>query len=417
MLNKFKQALPTSGKYPPAIWVLFWGSLISMSAQSLVWPFLTIYIREQLGIPLAQITLLFTLQSISSMAATAIIGPAVDHFGRKWAMVASPIISGVMLALMTQANSLLVWAILLMIYAASGVVFRLASHAMIADLIESEDRANAYALMRMGFNIGIAVGPAIGGYLVTTSYNLSFLIAAGVQVLLAIIVLLLITETLPDAATQDQNAPANTDGYGPVFKDRVFMSFWGVYLLIEIAASLLFTLLAVYVKEQYNIPENMFGYIIGTNALMVVLLQVAVTRVTNHYRPLPVMAISALFYAGGMAIFALGRSFPAFWLGMVVMTLGELMLAPTSTALVADLAPADMRGRYMGLYTMSYRVGSGIGPVMGGWLNDNIAPAAIWYFGMVSALAAAGGFGLMIRSEAVTARKQLVKHTPKRTTL
>ena len=82
------------------------------------------------------------------------------------------------------------------------------------------------------------------------------------------------------------------------------------------------------------------------------------------------------------------------------MTFGELLVVPTATALVANIAPAAMRARYMGVFSLSFRVGSGIGPVVGGVLSDQIAPAATWYGGMVFCLVAAAGFTLMLRRKA-----------------
>lgn len=389
-------------RYPRQMWVLFWGTLISITGQSLVWPFLTIHIRQQLGVPLTQITLLFTLQSLGTMAATAALGPAVDRFGRKWVMVIGPLISAGAQIMMARADTYAAWAVLLVLYASAGVGFSLGSQAMIADMIPPEQRTEAYALMRMASNSGIAVGPAIGGFIITLSYAISFLTAATIQIGLGLTALLLLRETLTDEIRQRQNPARGTSrGYGPLFRDGAFMSFWGVYLLLEMAASLVFTLLSVYVKEQYRIPENQFGFIIGTNAVMVVLFQYAVTRITRRYRPLSVMAVSALFYAGGLAIFAAGQVFLAFWLGIVIMTIGELIIAPTATTLVAALAPADMRGRYMGVYGLSYRIGGGIGPVIGGWLGDRFLPAAIWYFGTAASLLAAGGFAWLSRGRTI----------------
>jgi MFS family permease len=75
---------------------------------------------------------------------------------------------------------------------------------------------------------------------------------------------------------------------------------------------------------------------------------------------------------------------------MVTVTLGELILVPTASAYAANLAPADMRGRYMSLYALTWTVASAIGPVAGGLLNDNLGPLAVWYggagFGLLSAL-------------------------------
>ncbi len=387
---------PTT-RYPHQIWLLFWGNLIAMAGQSLVWPFLTIYIRQQLDAPLSQITPLFTLQSITSVVAAGLLGSAMDRFGRKWAMVVGPLAASVTLIAMGGADTLALWAVLLSLYAITTTAFRIGSHAMVADFVGPERRAGAYALLRMAANVGIAVGPAIGGFLVAISYTLSYFIAAAVQVIIALYALARLQETLP--ADEDPAQPRRrTIGYGPLLHDRPFLTLWGVYLLIEMAASIVFVLLAVYIKEQFAIPENQFGFILATNATMVVLFQYGVTRITQRHPPLVVMALSGLFYAGGLGIFAIGQDFFTFWLGMVVLTIGELMLAPTATAAVAHLAPADMRARYMGIYGLSYRVGSGVGPVVGGLLADAIAPAAPWYGGMLVALAASVGFLLMARS-------------------
>ena len=382
-------------------WALFWGGLIIMTGQSLIWPFLTIYVRQQLDLPLAQVTLLFPIQSLAALAATSIVGPAMDRFGRKWAMVAGLIGNGLIMLLMIGASSFGVWAVLLSAYAVASVLFRIASQTMIADLLPANQRVDAYALLRMAFNVGIAVGPAVGGLLIAFSYAFTFLIAAVVQICMGLIIAYVVHETLDRAALAAETpSTPRSAGYGPVLRDRPFMAFWGVYLLLEIASSLVFTLLTVYVKEQYAIAESDSSFIIMTNALMVVFLQYAVTRVTRRHPAMKVMAVSGLFYGAGLAIFAVSASLPAFWLGMVVMTFGELILSPTSTALVAELAPADKRARYMGLYSLSYRVSSGVGPVIGGVLNDALAPAATWWFGSLAALLSSGGFVLMGRSRA-----------------
>ena len=83
---------------------------------------------------------------------------------------------------------------------------------------------------------------------------------------------------------------------------------------------------------------------------------------------------------------------------MILLTVGELIMAPTSTTLTAALAPPSMRGRYMGVLTLTWGISFGIGPVLGGILSDQFAPAAIWYGGLVMGLAAALGFLVLSRS-------------------
>ncbi|MBN1963580.1 MAG: MFS transporter, partial [Anaerolineae bacterium] len=304
--------------YPGRLWILFVGSLITMTAQSLVWPFLTIHITRQLGLPLTQITLLFTVQSVASLAGTAVLGPAMDRFGRKWAMVLGPVLGAAAQLLMIDAATMPVWGVLMAGTALGTVAFRTGANAMIADLVAPERRAGAYALLRMGFNIGIAVGPGIGGALIEVSYALSFTIAAVVQMMMAALVLVTIRDSLAASKREAVPQEQHSAGYGPLLRDRAFMSMWSVYLLIEVAASMVFTLLAVYLKDHFGIPERDFGLILGTNAAMVVLFQFVVTRFTERRAPFTMMALGAGFYALGLFGFAVGWNFLTFWLGMVV---------------------------------------------------------------------------------------------------
>jgi len=135
----------------------------------------------------------------------------------------------------------------------------------------------------------------------------------------------------------------------------------------------------------------------AVNALMVIFFQYAVTRITRRHPPLPVMAVGALLYAAGIGGMALSRAFPHFALSMAVMTLGELVIIPTSTTFAANLAPARLRARYMSFYNLGWGISHGFGPVVGGILNDAIAPVAIWWGGMAWSLAGALMFLLIQR--------------------
>ncbi len=297
---------------------------------------------------------------------------------------------------MSQAITLAHWAVLLALYGGVNMMFRIGSYAMVADLVESDRRANVYALLRMGDNLGIVIGPTMGGLLAAVSYTLSYLIAASTQLVLLFMVGAVIHETLA-GREPDSSAARSSGGYGSLLRDRAFLSVWGLYILVNVASSMVFMLLGLYVKENYQITEARFGMIVGANAVMVVALQYGVTRRTIRSAALPVMASGALFYACGLGIYALSQGFAGFLLGMIVMTCGELLLVPTATAYSANLAPAHMRARYMGAFSLSFRIGAGIGPVMGGLLSDQIAPVATWYGGMISCLMAAAGFAFLAR--------------------
>jgi len=119
----------------------------------------------------------------------------------------------------------------------------------------------------------------------------------------------------------------------------------------------------------------------------------------------PLLAAGSLFYALGVGSVALGRSFPTFLFSMVLLTLGEMLMIPTATTLTANLAPPTARGRYMSVYGLTWGIGFGVGPVIGGLLHDRVGPAAIWWGGAGMALLAVLGFlGLARRSPPASAR-------------
>ena len=381
-------------KYKPQIWLLFWGTLFSSTASGLIWPFLTIYIREQLDIPLTTITLLFTFQSITGFIATTLVSPVMDRLGRKWPMVLALVTSSLTMLAMSRASTLWHWALLLPLFSVQHTVLRIGNYSMIADMVQPERRSEVYALLRMGDNVGIAAGPALGGFLITVAYELSFYLAAAVQMVIAGLIARMISETLSKSLT-DEEKVITTPGYGPLLRDHAFMITWALYILVQIANAMVFMLLGLYLKENFGIPENRYGFIIGVNAIMVVLLQFTITRVSDRYPALHMIALGALLYAVAMLVFGVAGGFVVFLAGMVIMTLGELLIVPTATALVANIAPPDMRARYMGTFSLSFRIGAGIGPVIGGVLSDSIAPSATWYGGMVACVLAAVGFWVL----------------------
>jgi len=381
--------------YPRQFWILFWGMLISAAGGSMVWPFLTIYMHWRLDIPLTTVALLLTLQASTGLVATTVSGPAVDRYGRKIALVSGLTAGAVVLAAMGMAGSLALWAVLLAVDGSFSPLYRVAANSMVADLIEPERRAGAYALLRMITNLGVAIGPAIGGFVTTISYATAFGIAAMAYLIFALLVLFLVAETAPKRTQPVQFDKGS--GYQFILRDRHFLTFCGLYSMSGMIYSMLMVLLPVYAKENFGVPESQYGFIVATNATMVVLFQYGVTRIIERYQHLLALGVGSLFYALGVGSVAWGWNFPTFLASMVILTIGEMIMIPTSTVLTANLAPLDMRGRYMGVYSMTWGIAFGIGPVVGGLLNDHIAPVGIWYGGLVIGLAAALGFFLMAR--------------------
>lgn len=394
MLQRFRLARQ---EFPRQFWLMFFGMMISTVGSSMIWPFLLVYVSGKLKLPLAPLAGLMTLSSVMGLISSFIAGPIIDRAGRKWAMVFSLLTNAIGYLLMSQASTLPQFALLMAMNGTVNPIFRVSADAMMADLIPPEKRVDGYSLMRMSNNLGISIGPAIGGFIASSSYTIAFILAAAGMTFYSLLMAVLGRETLPQRSSGILPRREAFGGYGQVLKDRGFMSFVTIFTLVQMCAALIWVLLAVYTKTNFGVPENQYGLIPTTNALMVVFLQFAVTLVTRRFPTLPVMGVGALFYAAATLSIAFGQGFWAFWASMVVMTIGELILMPTSSTYAANLAPADKRGRYMSLYGLTWGVASGTGPILGGFLNDNLGPRSIWYGGAVIGLISVLGFLFLAR--------------------
>jgi MFS family permease len=149
---------------------------------------------------------------------------------------------------------------------------------------------------------------------------------------------------------------------------------------------------------------------------MVVLFQFAVTRVTERYPDTYVMAAGAFFTGLGALAAALSNNLWLFLWAMIIMTIGELIWAPTSIAFVAKLAPIDMRGRYMGVYGVAGGIAWGIGPITSGYLYDNFAPVSVWHLALVLGMVCTLAFGFIGKMAPLTRQPSLVTNPQDETT-
>lgn len=381
-------------KYPRQFYVMLLGMLFSASGASMIWPFLLIYVSGKLNLPLSTAATLITINATTTLVASFLGGSLVDAVGRKGVMVTSLLADGIFFLLMIRAETYSAFAILMFLRGISNPLFRIGADAMVADLIPQTDRVEAYGWMRMVNNAGISIGPAVGGFLAATSYNYAFMGAAAGMLLYGLLIGLFGHETLVKRENPLPRAAALLDsltGYWRALTDFPFITAIGSMAFGWITASLMWIIMPVYAKTNFGVPENLYGWIPTTNALLVVFLQVGVTAITRKFRPLTMMALGMLLYALASGGVALANGFWGFWICMVVMSVGELIIAPTSNTFAANSAPPEMRGRYMSLYGLTWAFGSIFGPLLGGFLNDSLGPRWIWIgslgIGLLSTLA------------------------------
>ena len=266
-----------------------------------------------------------------------------------------------------------------------------AGGALVADLVPAERREAAYASMRVVYNAAMVCGPPLAGLAIAAAGWTAFLLvdatlgaaaAAGAALL------------LPDGLGGGrERAPITV-----ALRDRPYVLFlassvlaWVVYVGYESA-------LPVAATTAYDLSPRTWGVLLALNPLLVALLQVRLTQAVAH-----VSAAAKL----GVAIPVMGLSFLAFEVAtgvgtiamvIVVFVLGEMLWAPTATAAAASMAPAGLRGAYMGAFGGTTSVGFAIGPFVALQLLDGAGPRAMWaFFAAVALVAAAGSAGALRR--------------------
>ncbi len=393
--------------YPGQFWLMFGGMILATTGITMIWPFLMIYASETLALPLAAVASLMTVNAATGLVSAILAGPVIDRLGRKWAMVLGLIGNGLCYVLLTRAGTYGAFALVM---GASGVfspLYNVGTDAMLADLIPMGRRADAFALIRMARNIGVATGPALGGFVLAQSYNIGLFGAAAGLSIYGLMLLIFARETLPPAVeTEPASLIRQMRSYWQALTDRPFMGLVGGFTLVQMTTALIWVLLSVHLKTNFGISERLYGWLPTTNALMVVFFQVLITRVTKKYPALHVIRWGALFYIISPLLVAVSTGFWGFWLAMVVMTVGELVVVPRASAYAANLAPVDQRGRYLSLYGLTWNLAVGVSPVLGGALSDRIGPVSPWIGGAVFGVLAVVVFWQL--SQRDTARDRLV---------
>ena len=387
-------------QYPRQYWLMITGIVLATAGGSMIWPFLLIYASGKLDLPLSTVATLISINAGTGLLASLIAGTLADRVGRKLVMNLSLTVNGLAYFLLMHAATYPQFVGLMIMVGLSNPLYQVGADAMLADMIPTEKRTDAYAINRIANNAAFALGPAIGGFLATRSYDLAFYCAGIGFLTYSVLLFFLARETLKRPAPNVSIPNSQAEGYGRVLQDKNYMAFVAMISLGLIAPTMLWILMPVYAKTNFGIQEALYGWIPTTNALMCVFVQYPVTKITRKYATLPILGTGMLIYALGAGSVALMSSFWGFWLSMVILTFGELTLVPTASKYVADLAPAALRGRYMSMHWLGWGMARTLAPIIGGFLNDNIAPRAIWVGGLLVGLTSTLGIFLLSRVSA-----------------
>jgi MFS family permease len=374
----------------PALRPLVAQGLASSLAASAGWSFLGIWAIKQLHAGQTALGLAFTVGAVLGALTGYAAGHASDYVGRKPLMlVSSGGFTVLVLCLLLVGRRETPGLILLAAAPAVGGIAGSSANALIADLVPRERHEAAYASQRVAWNLGATSGPVVGGALLAVGGWQGLFVGVAALMALAFVISALL---IPDRGAHAPEGPPERGSFAAIRRDRAFLLFLvsgGLAYLVYIAYE---TVLPISLVDSHGLRPAEWGFLIVINPLCVTLFQLRLTRRAAGIPPGAKLALAMGLMGFPFLLLRVSDAIPVIALILVVFVIGEMLWVPTSQAVVAALAPADIRGAYMGAFGSTSAFGFAIGPLVGLQIRQAYGDNAMWLgFAAIAVLAAVTG--------------------------
>jgi MFS family permease len=383
------------------VWLLLFAMLAFRFGHGLYFPFSSIYFHNVLGIPLSLVGVGLAVFATASVLSGLVAGPLTDRHGRKPLMLTALAGSSASFFAFSQVGGFTGY---LVVSAAHGLVgwsmFEASRNAMVADVTPLGMRSRAYGLVRVGGNVGWAIGPMVAGLVSAAAgssggvYPRLFIGTSVLTAVVALILALTINESRPVL-----KEPAESVGTGRLraaLSDGPFLMLLGVGVLLYYIFTQDWQALPVYAKNFVGVADGQIGFFLGANGLMVILFQLPVSYLIDRGSRVVALLAGAALFAASAATLLLSETFLGIFIAFVLFfTLAEMVLEVAGASLAAELAPARLRGTYLGLFGACFGVACGLSPIVAGMLLEARLPALIWTIQLAAAAFAAVGLGVI----------------------
>jgi predicted MFS family arabinose efflux permease len=357
---------------PRDVWVLSAAALVNR-AGTMVLPFLSLYLTQERGYSAAQAGLLITTYGLGSVGGSYLGGWLSDRVGSVRTQVVSLVGTGLGYLWLMRLGDRAEIAVALFLTSLVSEAFRPAVMAATAERSPEHVQARSFALLRQAVNLGMAIGPPVGGFLALRSYAWIFIADALTCWVAAAVLALTLTRAVP--------APPPRGGHvhrRPPWRDGPFLWLMLLVFVMAVAFFQLFTTVPLYFRDAYGLRENAIGLLLGLNAVLILIFEMVLTHWAESRNRLLLVGLGLFLVCAGLGIMPLGTSVAFAALTVAVWTFGEMLSLPLINAVVAGRAGPAHRGRYMGVYTMAFSLAMIVAPGGGAWVYDNLGPDVLW---------------------------------------
>jgi MFS family permease len=343
---------------PRPVWILFFGSFLNKFGAFVI-PFLAIYLTQQ-GYSLADAGFAISAYGIGNLIASLLGGYLADTLGRRKTIVLSMFSGAIAMLLLSQAHTLHAIILIAALTGITGELYRPAASALLADLVPTGQRVTAFSAYRMAFNAGWAFGPATAGFLAKHGFLWLFLGDAATSLLFGLVAYF----ALPRGVRSVERKVSWSEAWGILRRDRKLHQIVFAALAISFVLFQMSSTFGLHVTHLGFSPAT-YGALISFNGVLVVFCELPLTTITRRFPARRIIALGYTLLGLGFALNLFARTIPALVCCVIVFTLGEMIAMPVAGAYIADLSPPEMRGRYSGVYGLTWACGLVFGPALG----------------------------------------------------
>src|SRR3954468_6195712 len=362
---------------PREVWLLFATNLINRAGM-MVLPFLIVYLTRELGFSAGEAGLAFALYGAAAIVAGPVSGKLSDRIGALPIMRASLLMSGSVLVFFPFARSRASVYAATVLWAACAELFRPASLAAITHVVVPEQRKPAYALNRLAINLGMSIGPALGGFLAAVSFRAMFMVDAFTTLAAGLVLTLANWRSPTRGSTDASDESARVVDARGVFRDRRLIVFLAATFLVGIVFYQHESALPLYMVQNLGLSPAFYGTLFTINTLLIVALEVPINRATADWPHAWSLFVGCMLFAIGFGALGVVTSATGILVTVLFWTFGEMMLFPAMAAHLGDVAPDAQRGAYMGAYSMSLSLALTVGPWVGTQLLARQGAVGVW---------------------------------------
>lgn len=365
-------------------------SLASSIAASTWWTFMGIWAVTVLEAR-AALPFVFGIGALLAALSGYAGGAASDHFGRRRIMLVGEAIMIVYpLTLLAIGDRHTPGLVALACAGAFGAIGHSVSQALVADVVPQDKHEQAYSAVRVASNLGVTIGPPIGALMLFTGDWRTLFVCVSV---LSAAAFTIAFRYLPRRGLYAPEAPPDRGSFGVIRRDRSFLLFMGSAAFAWIVYVAYQEVLPISLVDSYGFAPAAWGLLVIINPLLVTLFQLRLTRSVQHVPAAPRLVVAMLVMGLPFLLLIATASLPVVVLVIVLFVMGEMLWVPTSQSIVAALAPADLRGAYMGAFGSTAAMGFALAPMIGLSVRNAYGDDPMWvmFAGLAVVAALLGG--------------------------